>query len=41
VAVVSIVSIDTLISILNDSVRYQKRPRKSAQIDAATAPSSA
>src|SRR4029434_10323162 len=39
VAVVSIVSIETLISILYVSVRYQKRPRNSAQIDAATAPS--
>src|SRR5260221_12236070 len=39
VAVVSIVSIETLISILNVSVRYQNRPRNSAQIDAATAPS--
>ena len=38
-AVVSIVSIETLTSILNDSVRYQTRPRNSAQIDAATAPS--
>ena len=38
-AVVSIVSIETLISILNDSVRYQTRPRNSAQIEAATAPS--
>jgi hypothetical protein len=37
--VVSMVSIDTLISISNDSVRYQTRPRNSAQIDAATAPS--
>src|SRR4029453_13455821 len=39
VAVVSMVSIDTLISIFIDSVRYQKTPRNSAQIDAATAPS--
>src|SRR5258705_9457074 len=39
VAVVSMVSIETLTSILTDSVRYQKRPRNSAQIDAATAPS--
>ena len=39
VAVVSIVSIDTLTSILNVSVRYQTSPRNSAQIDAATAPS--
>src|SRR5438270_9366581 len=36
VAVVSIVSIDTLTSILKDSVLYQKSPRNSAQIDAAT-----
>src|SRR6266550_2475604 len=32
-------SIDTLTSILNDSVLYQNSPRNSAQIDAATAPS--
>ena len=38
-AVVSIVSIETLTSILNVSVRYQTSPRNSAQIDAATAPS--
>ena len=39
IAVVSMVSIDTLTSIRHVSVRYQKRPRNSAQIDAATAPS--
>src|SRR5437764_7677710 len=39
VAVVSMVSIDTFTSILNDRVRYQTTPRNSAQIDAATAPS--
>ena len=38
-AVVSMVSIETLMSMRNDSVRYQTRPRNSAQIDAATAPS--
>ena len=39
VAVVSIVSIETLISIRNDSVRYQAKPRKSAHATAATAAS--
>src|SRR6185295_10600665 len=34
VDVVSIVSSDTLTSIFHDSVRYQKRPSNSAQIDA-------
>ena len=38
-AVVSMVSIETLINMRNDSVRYQTSPRNSAQIDAATAPS--
>src|SRR5262249_35046950 len=39
VAVVSIVSIETLTSSLNGSVRYQTRPRNRAHSDAATAPS--
>src|SRR5450631_1623875 len=39
VAVVSMVSIETLISIFHDSVRYQTMPRNSAQTHAAMAPS--
>src|SRR5450755_1453219 len=39
VAVVSMVSIDTLMSIFHDSVRYQTMPRNSAQTQAAMAPS--
>src|SRR5688572_6315895 len=38
-AVVSMVSIETLVNMRNDSDRYQTMPRNSAQIDAATAAS--